>query len=195
MAHLLYYVEERMQFKDEFSDELGYDWTTLFFERLKQHYKFRQQLVFGGRRGGTCNGCVVRIKPDCLNLGVLVHEVAHAIQMKSKKPGQKWHTKKHTRLMIKVFDYVKAHRTEWITNDKVKTERRQEAHQERELRASNRIAYQKTPEYKLEVLRNREKHLLSRSKRLNTSLKKVQSKIKRYEKKITYSEPVPNHQS
>jgi hypothetical protein len=188
MAYLKYYSEEHKVFPEAYEEKISEATADLYFNRLRKHYKFPQRLEFGGRRAGTCSSYMVRLHRRDISVGILAHEVAHALQYKKRNQGKeigKWHTKMHRNLMRKVIAYINAHKNKWVERQKLKNDRSLKSWENKVKREQERAEYKKTYDYKLSKLRQREKKLTSRAKRINTLLKKVKASIKRYERKIS----------
>ena len=187
MANLAYYRTEHETFKTEYATQLSDVDTDLFFGKLKTHYDFRQELVRKGRRGhGSCNQWTLRVASQT-SLGILTHEVAHALQFKRRAyaatSGMKFHTKHHTTIMKRVLAYVHAHKEAWLAVQKAKQERYMNSVQNQERHAQEQERFRKTDEFKMGRLRQREARLLTKAKRIATLLKKVQRQIKYYARK------------
>jgi DNA-binding transcriptional ArsR family regulator len=185
MARLLYYVEEHVRFREYYDEKLTTGLATLFFEKLKAHYKFGQCLEFRGfGNGSNCSSYRIRLGRDT-NVGTLAHEVAHAIQFRKIRLGvavntRRWHTKKHTRIMENVLKYISNNRVSWIAMQDAKNERSVVSYHLKKEKEVKEKEFKKSDEYKLGLLRASEKRLSTKAKRIDTLLKKVKKKIKYY---------------
>lgn len=189
MVRLKYYEKEKDEFRKYWSTELNdANFIRYVFKRLKSHYKFWQNLEFTNRYsnigGGRCNQARVSLG-YVTNVGILAHEVAHAIDFEKRPilgyPPSKVrrHSKKHLAIMRRVLNYIDSHIEEWRASFQSKTVKESEAFKIRQARDAEREAYKKTVDYKLEQLLVREKRLLTKQKRITTLLKKIQRRIKR----------------
>lgn len=116
MPRLEYYKQEEKKFKDAFATGLSPEVAKSIFRRLKRKYNLEQELcvsknvkgriVKGNRIEGCCCECHIQIGIPS-TVGTLAHEVAHAIQYRTRlnqgKPGRKWHDKKHSILMEEII--------------------------------------------------------------------------------------------
>lgn len=116
MSRLKYYKQEETKFKDAFNTALLPELARRIFRKLKKKYKLEQELcisknlkgrlVNGNRIEGCCCECHIQLGIPS-TIGTLAHEVAHAIQYKTRlnsgKPGIKWHDKKHSILMEEII--------------------------------------------------------------------------------------------
>ena len=106
MPWIKYYEKERQRFSREYSTKLSDDETKQVFEHLKNHYQIPHRLTIGGRHGyGRCTNRRIRVSHDG-SVGMLAHEVAHAIQMRQRKPNERWHTKRHAAIMKRICKYI-----------------------------------------------------------------------------------------
>ena len=181
-----YYAKEREIFKDAYDADLTDFELRAVFERLKSHYKFRQYLVFKGTSfRGHCTHWEIRLPHDT-SLGLLVHEVAHAIQFKKLHLGdkpKKWHTKKHTSIMRRILKYINGKGEVWISKANLKAEQRIQTVEKQELKAKALVEFKKTPDYKLQVIDKRIKQWETKKKRAESYLKKLLRNKKYWEKR------------
>jgi len=187
MPKLKYYKTEREEFKDAFDFKLNDNQVNLFYHKLQTKYKFKQYLIRKGRLGcGKCNSYRIIIGENT-SIGVLAHEVAHAIQYKQNNyymKGMRFHTKKHKVIMGRLINYINRHQDKWLESENKKQEKKLTLHQNKEKNKQELKDYKKTNEFKIKKLMEKENKLLSRLKRTNTILKKVQRKIKYYNNKV-----------
>ena len=109
MPWIKYYEKERQRFSGEYSIKLNDDDIKQVFELLKDHYKIRHELTIGGRKGyGRCTHRRIRVAHES-SIGMLAHEVAHAIQMKQRRPSERWHTQRHATIMERVCQHIANH--------------------------------------------------------------------------------------
>ena len=185
MANLVYYKEEREQFKDAFATELDCATAAYVFERLKSRYKLKQRLIWHGRRGGgSCSYWRIRLgRPT--TVGTLVHEIAHAIQLKKGKTDkEKWHTRKHRAIMVRLIKVMNTEcLREWQSNVKTKQARQQTAQQRSLERKVKLEAEKNTATYKLKALKALELKWSRQARAVNNRLRKLQRRIKIWEPK------------
>jgi hypothetical protein len=185
MANLVYYKEEREQFKDAFATQLDCATAAYIFERLKTRYGLKQRLIWHGRRGGgSCSYWRIRLgRPT--NVGTLMHELAHAIQLKKGKTDkERWHTKKHRAIMARLIKVMNTERLrEWQMNVKTKQACTQTAKQRRLACEAAKAAEKKTATYKLASLKALEFKWSLQLRITNHRLKKLQRRIKIWEPK------------
>ena len=119
MAKLEYYKQEEKKFKDAFATGLSPEEARWIFKRLKRKYNLEQELcvsksmkgrkIKGNQIEGCCCECHIQIGIPS-TVGTLAHEVAHAMQYRTRlnqgKPGRKWHDKKHAKLMESIINDI-----------------------------------------------------------------------------------------
>ena len=178
-----YYSKEHENFKEAYEIKLSDFEATTIFSKLQAHYKLPQALTFRGAvLRGNCGRWEIKI-PHNTCLGLLVHEIAHAIQLKKGwEKGQKWHTKRHTSIMKKVLKFVNHNKDRWISTAKAKEEQKNETYWKQKDKEEKFKEFKKTPEYKLQIIRQRIKQWESKKKRAESYLKKLYRKKKYYEK-------------
>ena len=185
MANLVYYKEEREQFKDAFATQLDCATAAYIFERLKTRYGLKQRLLWHGRRGGgSCSYWRIRLgRPT--NVGTLMHELAHAIQLKKGKTDkERWHTKKHRAIMARLIKVMNTERLqEWQANVKTKQARTQTARQRSIARKAALVAEKNTALYKLRALKALELKWSRQARAATNRLRKLQRRIKIWEPK------------
>jgi NADH pyrophosphatase NudC (nudix superfamily) len=109
MPWIKYYEKERRRFSREYSIKLNDDEIKHVFELLKNHYHIPHELTISGRKGyGRCTHRRIRVAHES-SIGMLAHEVAHAIQMKQKRPSERWHTQRHATIMKRVCRHITNH--------------------------------------------------------------------------------------
>jgi len=176
LPRLEYCGRERKLFSTEFATKLDDEEAEYVFERLKGHYHFSQWLEIGGRDGsGHCNAWLVRVCHEP-SVGLLAHEVAHA--MHNRKPGEKFHTKRHTGIMRRVCEYITRHLTGWrefLQRKEAECEARKQA---RLLSVQETVRYKNSIPGRLERLSEQEKKWIRRRKLAETKLRKIRRKIK-----------------
>jgi hypothetical protein len=187
---LRYYANEEEVFKKEREMKISDAEAVSIYEKLAGKYKLPQKLEFyGNRQSGACSSFRVRLSHNP-SIAILSHEVAHAIQYKKfrKKYGyvighpnlkkQRWHTKRHQRIMRKVCDYINKNIDQWRLQ-------RQEGQRRRMAKFYARIEIQqqrqedkKKPEFKLIKIRELIKKWDSKRERAENKLKKLQKREK-----------------
>lgn len=180
---LLYYMKERLTYDEEFKHKLTFSEFRYIFNHLKAHYKFRQDLEFGGRRCGTCSRYKIMISTkNGMTVGTLAHEVAHALQLKKIPTGSKvrWHNKKHKREMKRVLRYINSHISQWKERVKVKEKKSRTIFSRQRERKEQIVAYRKTPEYKLKLVQKTIKRWETKMKRAQNAIKKLHKREKYY---------------
>jgi hypothetical protein len=175
---LKYYSDEHENFRGAYEKILSDDEARTIYERMKSHYKLQQQLTFRGAVfRGHCTRWEVRI-PHESPLGLLVHEVAHGIQLKRGKPAR-WHTKRHASIMRRVLKFVERNMDAWLLVANKKYERKTLSMERREHKMKELEIFKKTPQYKLQVVEKRIRQWQAKKKRAETYLKKLERKRKR----------------
>jgi hypothetical protein len=111
MADLMFYHIERVQYPEEFNMRLDRKEIEIIFDKLKRHYKLPVYLrvEFNNYRIPKYSYGRVKILMPCssLNLGILSHEIAHAIcHNKGYKRG---HNKILRRVLKSVINYCRKH--------------------------------------------------------------------------------------
>jgi membrane-anchored protein YejM (alkaline phosphatase superfamily) len=130
MPWLKYYEKERERFSKEYATKLNDNELKYAFERLKNHYHIDQELIIRGQRGhGHCWRWRIVLSHES-SVGMLAHEVAHAIQWNQKRANEKWHTKRHAAIMKQVSQYLMSHIDNWRIHF---TEKQREERQRPEL--------------------------------------------------------------
>lgn len=175
------YRKEWNEFKTEYETKLSDYEAQYVFERLVRHYHFSRQLIFRGyRQSGNQNPFSIRVSHSP-SVGLLAHEVSHAID---KKRRIKVHTKHQRALMRRVCEFIMMRLEDYRQKiEKHEIEKRQRAETKAEKQKQEEI-YKKSPEGRLEVLRAREKRVVTKLKRTETQLKKVRRRIKIWERKF-----------
>lgn len=101
---LVFYEKERDWFGEAYGKKLNELQVTRVFKKLKRHYKIPHWLVINRKRsGGCCNRYRIELGKEP-SLGLLIHEVAHAVDFKKRRSR---HDKKFKKVMQKVFNYCK----------------------------------------------------------------------------------------
>jgi hypothetical protein len=176
MAHLTYYSNERVEFKEEFSKKLpNAKATTIVIRKLLRHYKLgnwkRFEIGFtSGRNYSKAGRWHIIINLDDNNFGTICHEVAHTYQaMKENfERGDHWHTKKHRRIMVRMLNYCK--KKNWFEDE-----------------LNKRLAIkQPKPEPTKDEKREKQIENLEKSnKRHQTKIKRCQTLIKKNNRRIS----------
>jgi len=111
---LKYYDVEDEIFREEYAITLNDEELTYIFLRLQSRYEFTQYLKIYGRQhtGGRCSSTQIRLPHNC-SVGLLAHEVAHALQKRNGDVVRKWHTKKHMVYMKRVCRYIMKNLPYW----------------------------------------------------------------------------------
>lgn len=181
MPWLKYYTREQQLFSAEYATKLDDEEATYVFERLRGHYHFSQWLEIGGGRGsGHCNSWRIRVSHEP-SIGLMAHEVAHAIHIRGD--GEKFHTKRHTRIMRRVCKYVMIRLPAWrefLRRKEAVCEARTHA---RQLRLQQAAQHKNSIRGRLEHLGEQEKKWTRRQKLAETKLRKIRQKIKRLQRR------------
>lgn len=181
MPWLEYYARERGLFSAEFATKLDDEEAQYVFDRLKGHYHFSRWLEIGGRNGsGNCNAWRVRVCHGP-SVGLIAHEVAHAIH--KRKPGERFHTKRHTRIMRRVSKYVMRRLPRWREFLRCKEAESEARKHTRLTRLQEAALYRNSVAGRLQRLHEQEKRWIRRQKLAETKLKKIRRKIKCLERK------------
>jgi hypothetical protein len=187
MAHLLYYKKEREENAPAFEQTLLDNEAAYFFEKLKNHYKFTQALYFKGRTGGgSCNAYRIRLARP-VNVGVLAHEVAHAIDMKRRSHFEKdgkWHTNRHAKIMKKVITRINENTNSWKEEMARKEAAKMQSMQARLTKLEQKAAFENSPEGKIEKLLAQKRRWESKAKRASNALRRLNRRIAFWEKKV-----------
>ena len=165
MAHLIYYRQEYELFKEEHEKNLNStEECRIVIKKLLRHFKLGEpRISFTSGRNHSCAGrWEITINTNQMNFAVLCHELAHVYQAKRDgfKSGDKWHTKRHRRIMKRILNYCQ--KKGWFESE---LKRRIEPKPEK-------------PEPTKDELRQK------KIQRLEQSTKKCLSKIKRYQNSI-----------
>lgn len=176
MPWLKYYAHERRLFSTEYATQLDDEEAEYVFERLKGHYHFSQWLEIGGRKcSGHCNAWMIRVSHEP-SVALIAHEVAHAIH--KRKFGEKFHTKRHTRIMRRVCEYIMRRLPEWREFLRRNETEREARSQARLLRVHEAARHKNSIPGRLDRLMEREKRWTRRRKLAETMLGKIRRKIK-----------------
>ena len=105
---------ERAALKEAYATVLDDTEMYYVFDRVQAHYGFWQRLkVYGYRGGGSCSEYRILLSHHS-TVGVMAHEVAHAIQYQhGHEKGKGWHTKKHLAITREVSELILSHLPEW----------------------------------------------------------------------------------
>jgi len=192
MANLVYYKEEREQFKDAFATKLSQGEATYIFNRLKSRYKFSQHLIWRGRHGGgSCSSWRIRLGHKT-NLGTLMHEIAHAIQLKKGKTNkQKWHTKKHRNIMARLVKFMESRTTQYQLAVFAKNRRSQEEIAKANERSAAKQAEKNSAAYKLNKLYEQQDRWNAKRHRADNAIKKLGKRIAIWQKKAASQGDLP----
>jgi len=188
MPHLKYYQTENQSLPEWAKLNTPDRTIEYYFDRLKSRYKFRQKLLFHGRgNGGNCNSWRVRVSHDC-SIGVLAHEVGHAIQFRKRgyydTKGTRWHCNEHRKITARVLKTIETNITEWNFTLAKKVERGMQVAITKEIKEKEKTTIKATPDYKLQKLRESIKVWESKRKRAETALKKLRRREKLWVKKV-----------
>jgi len=119
----LRFREELRIFRKEYVTRIDDDSARYLFDKCKKQYSLHNvQLIFKGRitKSKAARGCthlynpsygkfkIVIQLPHKPRLGLLIHEVAHAIELKSV-----FHNVVHIKLMRKISRFIVNHSEEW----------------------------------------------------------------------------------
>jgi hypothetical protein len=204
MPKLAYYQNERDVFMQEYGINLTDSEAVFICQKLAKKYKLLQRLeFFGNRQSGACSPARIRLSHNP-SIAIISHEVAHAIQyMKFKKKygyingnpnlkKQRWHTKRHSKIMRKICDYINKNVDQWRIERKERSER-ECTRFERRLKWERQLEREKkTPEYKLERVRKSIKIWEGKRRRAENRLKKLQKREKIYMKQLQIAKtPTP----
>jgi len=184
MAAYKYYEMENKALKTEFATPLSCQEAEYAFARLKSRYKFRHYLIWRNlrRHCGLCGDFTITLKPPT-SVGILAHEVAHAIRNKKKLPKEKHHNKKHFNAMKRVAKVIMGNLSAWKAASASKIAQKNETIERRKAKESVFEVYAKTPNFKLAKLRSTEKAWLRKFKLATTKLKQIRRKIGIWERK------------
>ena len=116
MAHLVYYKDEKIEFKDAFEKQITEFEAKLILKKLIRHYKLPELSYLdwtSGRNHPHADGHHITLNRDWNNVGVLCHELAHHYQKNNFKMRAyynslgftRWHDKKHKRIMKSMINY------------------------------------------------------------------------------------------
>ena len=100
---LVFYQKEGKRFKYAYSFKLNEKASQIVFDKLKRHFKLPKiKLQYDNRvkEGQFCeDDWVITIKKKS-NMGVIIHEVAHALQQKNESMT------KHDKQMMETIHYI-----------------------------------------------------------------------------------------
>lgn len=190
MANLKYYSRMYEKFNGE-QDKMKLDYTQVefIFDKFKAHYKFNHDLRIGGRKS-CCNTHRVQIWRHQMTLYTLIHEVAHAIQFKRRRiminngKGMKFHTKKHTKLMERLYKYFNSHWSQWQMTMQKDIERKKVRLEKQSAKINQIMAYKGSPQYKLDLINKNIHNWESKMRRAQNALKKLNRRKKLWENRF-----------
>ena len=112
MTNLIYYRDEKKEFQEEFKKELpSLEAVRIVVCKLQKHFKLGDvDLDFtSGRNHSHASRWHITINVGQTNFGVICHELAHVFQAQKleHESGDKWHTKKHKRIMKRMLAYCR----------------------------------------------------------------------------------------
>lgn len=193
MARLTYYLNEGIVHGTDGAIKLTQTETRYVFQKLKKHYKLRHALeIWGTGNRGNCNPMRIKVSYDS-DLSVLVHEVAHGIQEKKVRQrvnpiGRKrlrWHTKKHMKIMARIYKYMMPKLEGWRVMANKKSESHFVSVRKKENKAKELEHFRKTPKFKLHQIERRIKLWESKRKRAEKALKKLERRKMLWERKLS----------
>jgi hypothetical protein len=111
MAHLKYYEMEREKFSEASKKVLYFGHAEIVFRKLRRHYKLYPHITLRMGRGNHANQYHVTIA-NPTNFLVLCHELAHSKHLMQADRGERWHGKKHFRIMKSMIHYCQ--RKKWF---------------------------------------------------------------------------------
>lgn len=180
---LKYYADEEEIFRQEREMKISDAEAEMVFGKLAKKHKLPQRLeFFGNRQSGSCSPARIRLSHNP-SIAILSHEVAHAIQYAKfkKKYGyingnpnrkkQRWHTKKHQRIMRKVCDYINKNIDQWRLQRQEKQRHRIAKFNERIEQEQQRQEEKKKPDFKLIKIRELIKKWEGKKKRAEKTAK------------------------
>jgi len=193
MARLKYYLNEANMYGENGKIKLTNIETRYIFQRLKKHYKLRHNLeIWGTGNRGNCSKFRIKVSYDS-DLSVLVHEVAHGIQYEKNyrditfilgKKRMKWHTKKHMRIMARIYKYMMPRLEDWRAMANKKSRMHTDSVRKKEEKAKKFEEFRKTPKAKLEQVERRIKLWESKRQRAEKALKKLARRKMLWERKL-----------
>jgi hypothetical protein len=178
MARLKYYEDEKVKFAEAFSRNMTDTEAYYIYRKLRVKYGLHQYLELTGRVCGNCSRSVVKLKHNP-SIGILAHEVAHAIQYKKHFKGQKWHCRRHEHLMVRVMKVIEKNFVAWRDMANRKAEKRVNAFHRKEERKKAAVEKRSTADYRLQRLTALIKRWETKRKRAENALKKLRKKEKR----------------
>lgn len=111
MAHLKYYAKEREEFRAEFDNMICYDDLVIITKKLYKHFKLTNVNLetTSGRNYSRANRYRIKINTDDMSFGTVCHELAHVYQLQilNYKHGDRFHDKKHRKVMTRMLNYCK----------------------------------------------------------------------------------------
>ena len=107
MAHLKYYHDEEVEFKEAFDKKMSSEITMIIYKKLCRHFKLREARVkwTSGRNHPRCCSWQITFNYNFNNIGVLCHEVAHLYQFQKPRKSKIWHSKEHWKIMKRMINY------------------------------------------------------------------------------------------
>lgn len=159
MPWLAYYAAERVVFEKEFATKLDTNLAGFVFRKLRTKYRFPQILEWSCRRRGSgrCDNDRIVLGYDT-NVGVMAHEVGHALDRPRRHRADRKtrsHTKDHLAKMRKVAVYTMANLDAWREEHTQLENQEMTELQTRAAKLEAQKAYKRSPQYKLEKLRER----------------------------------------
>lgn len=198
MARLTYYLNEGSVHGTNGEIELNNVEARYVFQRLKTHYQFNHRLEIWGTNKGRCDQIRVRV---CFQptLRVLVHEVAHAIQFKKRHlcpKKQRFHTKKHMRIMARIYKYLMPRLEGWKAMANKKSESHFVSVRKKEEKKQELEKAKKTPNFKLQQIERRISLWESKRNRAENAIKKLERKRNLWLRKLSQPssvQPLSSH--
>ena len=191
MAYLKYYQEEHQMFKPQSEIQLNNLETQYIFNKFKKRYKLDHYLEFRGySNSGRCGRRRLRVSHNP-TLGVLLHEIGHAVQYKKRmwsdeKLKQRWHGKQHRTIVKRLYRITNPKIEQWKNEANFKSIMYLERIQKREQAIVQKNEQKKTPQYRLEQIQKKIKSWESKKKRAENRLKKLRRIEKIWIKKNKY---------
>jgi len=170
MARLVFYMDERNEFKEAYEKTLTYKEAKIICKKLNRHYKLNGFLEFTDRvGGGKCSRYGRIILRWQTNFGILCHEFSHLYEF--RKYNESHHRKRLRRIMKTITNYCKK-KNYWSEELNKRTEVKIE------------IEPTKSELQNEKILRT-EQNIIRCEKRLKYFNKLYTTKIKRYRRSLS----------
>lgn len=196
MAAHKYYSNEKQVFKDVYGYEVSDDVAKLAVARLAKSLGVSFVLKFRGRGGGRYNTAYRMTLCHNPSLGLIAHELAHAVQHQLKglrRDGRRteWHGDQHWSIMKDIIDDIRARG--WLQG-KLEAELQGKA-QRSQAAADAREAREAARDHRAELIERRREQVVRlerKIKALTTRMKSAKRSLAALERAAAKKKPEPD---